>query len=305
MTQFLTLFLFVLLSVPTVAKVDVKQLVSTSNMYVGDQFTYTLKISYPSTFQDFVIDDALKQDADFEIYDLKKSSNAIDNGLNQVFIYKLASFSIGEMVIPTMNYQYKLDGVINTGNIQSFPININSLLLEGASTENITLKGSKRLQALSINYIPIIIGLVIFVCFVFLIRYLVKKYQRKVPVQEIVPEVVDLRTPEEVANETLSNLRKFDWEQEESAKQFYFLLSETLKQYLTNKFNKRFMELTTTELISQASFFVDDQTLKRIKNFQNQSDNVKFACFESTSADGDVSIAKVEEIVARIAGDQQ
>jgi hypothetical protein len=138
----------------------------------------------------------------------------------------------------------------------------------------------------------LIVGLLI------VIFILYKKYKNR-PVEYIAPPEIII--PAHIkALQTLNQL-KFDkaWE-DENRKKYYSDLTDTVRQYLEDRFEIQALEQTTSEIIQdlkQADISADDKAF--LQQILQQADFVKFAKFEPRNEGGLNALDKSFEFVHR------
>lgn len=105
------------------------------------------------------------------------------------------------------------------------------------------------------------------------------------------------KTPLEFYVETLQKLDQLEsqklW-QKDQIKEYYFSLSETLRNYIEGRFNVNAMELTTDEIFALMNTEVSDGLNKKLKEILSQADLAKYAKFKPLN-DENIKIMKLSK----------
>ncbi|MBL8879911.1 MAG: hypothetical protein JNG88_12395 [Phycisphaerales bacterium] len=122
------------------------------------------------------------------------------------------------------------------------------------------------------------------------ILWLVRRVLRRPSVPEL-PEVWALRA--------LSALTTADWEDQKRRQQFFYRLSEIVRQYIERKFGLTAPEMTTEEFLSALSR--GDGALPydkdRLRVFLESCDRVKYAAFQPRREDGEETLSVARAFV--------
>jgi hypothetical protein len=96
-------------------------------------------------------------------------------------------------------------------------------------------------------------------------------------------EAEKVKTPLEYFEEALQKLEDLDkqklW-QKDQVKEYYFSLSETLRNYLEGRFGVNAMELTTDEIIRAVHDQTNEGLKKKLNEILSQADLAKYAKFK-------------------------
>jgi hypothetical protein len=105
------------------------------------------------------------------------------------------------------------------------------------------------------------------------------------------------KTPLEIYIETLQKLETLEsqklW-QKDQIKEYYFTLSETLRNYIEGRFKVNAMELTTDEIFELMNAEINDGLNKKLKEILSQADLAKYAKFKPANEEN-VKIMKLSK----------
>ena len=110
--------------------------------------------------------------------------------------------------------------------------------------------------------------------------------------------VVDNRLPHEIALEELEKIKSDKLWQKGEVKVYYTVLTDTLRDYFTRRFNIPAMEMTSSEIIRSLKYEHDAvDAIERVREIFDISDMVKFAKMEPSQEDNEISIVNAFFIV--------
>jgi len=305
-----SLLLFLLWAVPAMSQevdtvksvpgIEVSTSVDVAEVYIGDLITYTLSIVYDSTYE--LVPPPLG--ANLGAFDVKDyqpdiSTTLPDGRIKSQTVFKLATFTTGDYVIPPMPVIFILpDSSRKLVLADPVPIKVLSLLTD--TTDSLDIRPLKAQfefrQAISRWYY--VAGATLLSLLAGLTYWL---YRRR---RKIAEEPVDLRDPWEIAFERLALLQQKDLPAQESYKQYYVELTDIARDFLGRAYGVDVMEMTTVEFIDAfQTVELPEGLYDRVIEFLKHADLVKFARFtpqhEQTGDDFDLVHELVEQVRAR------
>jgi hypothetical protein len=286
--------IFLLLIISNIIFANIKQEISNTNILVLDEINY--KITIPIEDNDSI---SLKTN-DFTPFELISKSNKnieIDKHKFVEYTFKLSIDKIGKQIIPEIKFS-KIKNKIETEIIApSKEITVNSVL-KNNNDKDLQIKDIKStisIKEKNYTILYIVIGtLLLIVIFIFL-----KKIKKKVKKEVI---IVEKKIPaDEIAYKKLSELINQELIQKGKVKEYFFILSEIIREFIGNRYNFDSIELTSNELtsyIGQESTF-NREYLVVINNFLEDSDIIKFSKIQATNEE----IEKITQTAFKIVDD--
>lgn len=195
--------------------------------------------------------------------------------------YRMQADIIGSYLIDSAIVRYTVpDGEQRETQTPRLFIEVESILEEGETARDIRdLKAPEVFKRDYTIYLWILLGLAIVIALTLALWAYVRRKARE--------EVELVRRPaHEIAYEALERLRLMRLVEHGKVKEYYFALSEILRQYLEDRFELKAVEQTTEETVShiEGTESISDETKDLTKQFLSETDLVKFAKY-SPSAD--------------------
>ncbi|MBE6330506.1 MAG: hypothetical protein E7072_10420 [Bacteroidales bacterium] len=144
-------------------------------------------------------------------------------------------------------------------------------------------------------YLSIVLGILGLGALIYYIYKVVQEMKNNQIEEEI---VVDNRLPHEIALEELEKIKSDKLWQKGEVKVYYTVLTDTLRDYFTRRFNIPAMEMTSSEIIRSLKYEHDAvDAIERVREIFDISDMVKFAKMEPSQEDNEISIVNAFFIV--------
>lgn len=144
-------------------------------------------------------------------------------------------------------------------------------------------------------YLSIVLGILGLGALIYYIYKVVQEMKNNQFEEEI---VVDNRLPHEIALEELEKIKSDKLWQKGEVKVYYTVLTDTLRDYFTRRFNIPAMEMTSSEIIRSLKYEHDAvDAIERVREIFDISDMVKFAKMEPSQEDNEISIVNAFFIV--------
>jgi hypothetical protein len=284
-------------------KDSIKVSIERDTLKIGEQTTLSIQYFYD------VVDEEIKWPEfdnfitnDVEIID---KSQVITKPLDSTKTYKfvkqqdflITSFEPKQHIIPAFEFIH-LDSVYLSNpiqlTVQTVPVDTTKGVYDIYPIYEVEYPVTERIAdaAKTYWYIFIIIALLI------AIYILYKKYKNKPQTVIVEPEI---KIPPHVkALQVLNELKQKEAWKNENKKDYYSNLTDTVREYLEERFGIQALEKTTREIINDLKYTnisVDDKHF--LREILKQADYVKFAKFKPTDEDGKVALEKSVEFVER------
>lgn len=269
------------------AKADLTKEFINKKFTVGDQFEILVETKTPiekKISEPFI--DSLEP---FVIIDQKHKSIQEKGALQNIYLFKVASFSPGELKFPPVKFLVRDSIHLDTIKTNEVPITVSAVLPEKMEDIN-DIKDAIEFP----NPLPIIILLIIAAISIFgfigmkLYKKLKKaKFETKPPLPSW-----------EQAMNAIDNLLKQDFIAKGFIKKFYYTLSEILKQYLEYRFGFPAIEQTTTEIIQDMK---KNKTPLRdeFASFFYQVDLVKYTKYIPVQNEIETIVSNAKELISK------
>ncbi|UCC43217.1 MAG: hypothetical protein JSU65_08700, partial [Candidatus Zixiibacteriota bacterium] len=245
-----------------------------AEVYIGDLITYTIAITYDSSYQ-LVPPPLGAHLGAFDVKDYEPDIEEIlpDGRRKTQTVFKLTTFTTGDYTIPAMPLIFTLpDSTRHLVLAEPVPIKILSLLSDtGDSLDIRPLKAQHEFEGM-INPYYLWGGMALAIIVTLIIIWFVRRRRKKTG------ELIDLRDPWEIAFEKLAVLKQRNLPDSESYKLYYFELTEIAREYLGKMYEVDVLEMTTGEFLeSFEEITMPDGHYDKTIRFLMHADLVKFA----------------------------
>lgn len=246
--------------------------IGADSVSVGDRIPVRFEISHPDTMEFAAIEGRRNLGDIYLLGQGERSGSASVEGVVHDTLYAYAvPFKTGAVVLPPVVLFYETSGG-GRGEVKSdsAAVYVRSVLPEDA-TDIKPLK--PNIPAPSDIGAYILIALII--CLLAAGSALVLRYWKKKPgpVKPAPPS----KPAHEVAFEELEKIAQMRLLSRGMFKQYYSLISETIRRYIGDRYRFETMDLTTAELVGEMRKQPDEVPVKDFESFLRRSDLVKFA----------------------------
>lgn len=262
----LILFLIVFITISTPFLYSQNPKLDRNKIYIGDKFTYTYKVDNSNT--DEVLKERLTSNENYEI--ISKDIDTI-KGDNKEYIevkYNLVSFSEGTHSL------YDIDSNKLDIEVMSFPIDTTKIEIKD-------IKANAKEPYTFREILPVILLVILIIGLLVLSYYLYKYWKKnnKKGIKEIFSRPQIQLPAHVIAIEALERLRKERLCERGENKRYYSLISDILRQYISDRFSIAAMEMTSNEIFSAIESIKDIDTTNKLilESILKKSDLVKFA----------------------------
>ncbi len=268
--------------------ITVKSSVDNDSLLIGTQMNFNIGINMPVNTSFQLAGPENNIDGHIEILSSKIDSSRSDDHLEVTYHYLITSFDSGHYTIPS--YQVIVNNPAGPQNLYT-----DSLLITVYSPPVDTSASIKDIRTV-INTpltfreaLPYIAGaagiLVLAVLLVLLLRRIKGKDPVKLRKVVVVP-------PYAKALKALDYLKKEKMWQKGQVKEYYIILSDTIRQYVEDQFGVDARESTTGETLQKFRRIAYDDSLllEMLESLLNLSDLVKFAREDPTPTENETNL---------------
>lgn len=255
----------------TAASLDISSQVDRSEITIGDRIAYEIKVIYPAEGS-VELPSVLGNLGSFEVKDYQAPEpKTADNLKIQTWRFDLSTFTVGKYTIPPQQVAYR-NGKDTAAAIHfTQPIEINVIRTSPETVKDIAdiapladVKASPPWLAYGLGGLAILIAAII----------LWKRFRRQAPPAAAKPAL----QPFEEAMARLEEIKSLVLIRQNKAGDFCFILSGTLRRYISRRFGIDALESTTSEFLESARALPVTQAQKQwLYGFCETTDLVKFA----------------------------
>lgn len=284
-------------TVGSLSGVEIRTAVNKAEIYVGDQITYSLTITYDSAIE--LIPPPLGANLGaFQVLDYQTDrTEELDNGqIRSTSEFEISTFTTGDYVIPPVPVAFNLpDGSRKVLLSEPVPIEVKSLLAEGDSL--IDIKPIAAPYEFERSYAAYYIAGAVAVLLLAGLVYFILRRRRRGPAAD----PVDLRPPWEIAFERLLHLQQQKLIEDGAFKRYYYELSEILRWYLGRMYNRNVLDMTTAEFLDNfAEVELPNSLFDGLEAFFTHADLVKFARYEPSQEQTHYDFEFVHSAIGRV-----
>lgn len=270
--------------------------IDAKEMRIGEQAKLTLELGIdPGYDVEFLIPDSLTDNV--EVLD-KKDYRKTDADGREIYksVCTITSFIDALHVVPPIYAKVNENDSSYYSNITY--LLVNSVPIDTTNLKNI--KGFKSVWDVRLtweDYRDTVYLIFLLLVFATLLGWIIVRYVKNRPIIRIVrikpqkpSHFTALQKIEEIKSDTA--LRG-----EESAKDYYTRLTDTLREYMYNRYKFNATDMTTAEIVENLLRFNDKEAIREVKELLEVADLVKFAKMQPTQYENDSNLRNAVDFV--------
>ncbi|MBR1500050.1 MAG: hypothetical protein IJ615_10575 [Bacteroidaceae bacterium] len=288
--------LFSCLSVRAQVQVDVK--LDSAALFIGQQTGLTLSVTYDAK-QKLKMPDIKKGQLlipDIEVVEVGEPDTAVLNEGKRLTVsqaYTITAWDSALYFLPPMQV------MVDTNRYES-----NSLALKVLTVDVDTLhldqffppNGIMELPFLWEDWRLVMFGGLLFVLMLVCIGYLYYHVKHGKPIVRFIRRKKKL-PPHQVAMSEIERIKSERKWAEEDSKEYYTLLTDTLRNYIRDRYGFNAMEMTSTEIIERLISENNEEALDELREIFRTADLVKFAKYSTLINENDANLVSAIEYV--------
>jgi len=268
-------------SVIYAGSISVQTGVDKSVIHIGDYIKYYIIIKYSKGIKPLPPRPGANLGQfdikDYNVIELEKTKEGL---LQKKIEYTITTYFLGEFEIPPVEIEY-IDENKNKGIIKSEPMIIKVVPVKRRPDDKDDIRDIKKpIYIKTYLWLYILITVLLIAIVAYAVYWYIK---RKPEVKEEIKEEVK-RLPEDI--EALNRIEEIvskGYLENGQIKQFYFELSEIIREYLSRRYQIPTLERTTSEILYDLQKVIYGSELyKKFYNFFYECDMVKFAKYIPT-----------------------
>lgn len=256
-------------------KLTVEARTDTNQIRIGEQFHLDFTVvgpkdgrilfpQLPDTFNHFEVVSRGKQDT-------ISTANANQQSLRQRFT--ITSFDTGFFVIPPFNFLFEGKGTSDSSISEAMLIGVTTVPVD-TTKEIKDIKSTMDVPFPWAFYIPFLIGALILAA----IGYIIYRKWKNKPVRPVEIPGPTARPAHEIALEKLKKAEEEKLWQQGMFKEYHSAVSDTLREYIENRFSIPALEYTTDEIMrSFRGNIISEDVKMKLHLILQLADMVKFA----------------------------
>ncbi len=274
-------------------EIQAKAVIDSTHVLIGDQFNLrlevqqakNLKVGFPAVGDTLSssIEVISRSPLDTFHLDEKEQIRIIQN-------LTITSFDTGRQVVPPFHFNLKTDKLAQT--IETLPVEFYVHAMPIDTTKGpVDIKKPYGAPLTLKEVAPYMLGIMLIGALVFFLFYYLHRRKNNQPVfgkpakPKDPPHVIALRMLDQIKEQKL-------WQQNK-IKLYYSEIADTLRIYIQDRFAIQAMEYTTDETLgafSRNKGLVTDKSFNDLKSILSLSDLVKFAKYEPTPDDHNLTL---------------
>lgn len=283
---------------PIKAQVTIEAKIDSTRIHIGQQVGITLEVSADAGKSvEFMQFDSLHQIIPgIEVLKSGEPDTAYLNDRKRMVLtkkYIVTSFDSALYYIPPM--AVKVDG--KEYKSKNLALKVLTMDVDTTKTDSIFgFKPEMKPQFSWGDWIPVIrLGIALLLLIAALVYVFIRLITNKPIIHRI--KLRQHIAPHKLAMQKIAQIKEDKLVQSEDSKEYYTQLTETLRQYISERFKFNAMEMTSTEIIQHLQAENDGEALKELRELFQTADLVKFAKYTTLINENDRNLVTAVEYI--------
>lgn len=292
----LSLSLLLVIGIRAQVQVDVK--IDSLQLFIGQQTDLTLSVTYDATQKLVMPDIKLGQELvpNIEVVSVGKPDTAVLNDGKRLTVsqtYTITPWDSSFYYLPPM--QVMVDSQTYESNslaLKVYTVDIDTLHLDQFFPPN----GIMELTFSWEEWQLVALGLWLLLLMAACIGVLIYHVMHGKPIVRFVRRKKKL-PPHQVAMDEIERIKSERKWAEEDSKEYYTLLTDTLRNYIRDRYGFNAMEMTSSEIIDRLISENNEEALDELREIFRTADLVKFAKYSTLINENDANLVSAIEYV--------
>ncbi len=287
-----------LLSLPVSAQVTVEAKIDSTRIFIGQQVELLLEVSTDAGKKvEFAHYDSLQQIIPgLEVVKSEEpDTDLLNDGKRMVLTkkYVVTSFDSALYYIPPMTV--KVDG--KEYKSKNLALKVVTFDVDTTKVDSIfAFKPEMKPQFSWDDWKPVIWMSVILLLLVAVLVYVFVRLVTNKPIMHRIKFRQHV-APHKLAMQKIEHIKEENLVQSENSKEYYTQLTDTLRQYISERFGFNAMEMTSGEIIKQLEAENDEAALRELRELFQTADLVKFAKYTTLINENDRNLVAAIEYI--------
>lgn len=298
------IFTLLLVSVGVSAQTDVKAELDSTQIRIGDQTVFALSITAPKgiAIKTPKYEVGKNLSAGMEIVEIAGDTIDVDNDRQQInqrltiTAWDEGTYNINPQKIKIGGKEYSTDKKI----LKVITMEVDTLHPE-------QMKPAKDVMDNPfswLEWLPLLGWLLVVAALVVVLRYLRKMIREN---RRLFPNVLKKKKllPHEKALQSIEEIKREELEKSVDQKTYYTRLTDTLREYLEERFSINAKEMTSGEIVDQLMAEEDMTKVDELRELFLTADLVKFAKYSTANNENAMYLANVAQFVEETKSEEQ
>ena len=280
------------------AQVQAEAKIDSLQLFIGQQTDLTLSVTYDATQKLVMPDIKLGQELvpNIEVVSVGKPDTAVLNDGKRLTVsqaYTITPWDSSFYYLPPM--QVMVDSQTYESNslaLKVYTVDIDTLHLDQFFPPN----GIMELTFSWEEWQLVALGLWLFLLMAACIGVLIYHVMHGKPIVRFVRRKKKL-PPHQVAMDEIERIKSERKWAEEDSKEYYTLLTDTLRNYIRDRYGFNAMEMTSSEIIDRLISENNEEALDELREIFRTADLVKFAKYSTLINENDANLVSAIEYV--------
>ena len=290
--------LLTLVAVATQAQVTVEARIDSASIFIGEQVGMTVEVaSDAGQAVEFPHYDSLQQILPgLEVLTSTEPDTDYLNDSKRMVLtkrYIVTSFDSALYYIPPMQVKVG-DSTYKSNNLA---LKVVTYEIDTMAIDSIfPFKAEMRPAFSWDDWRPVIWLTVILVLLAVLLIYIIVRLVTNKPIIRRI-RLRQHIAPHKVAMQKIAQIKEEKLMQSEDSKEYYTQLTDTLRQYISDRFGFNAMEMTSTEIIERLQAESDEEALRELRELFQTADLVKFAKYTTLINENDRNLVTAVDYI--------